>query len=122
MTDDGAEFTPRTFRCFECGSTAGTVRLATSWLGLCLEVSSFTSELKAPVSQLGETVADLVAAMDSAKALYNCDHEFAPFFCPICDRCYCGEHWRRWDVFDEDGWHDSIRGVCPQGHERMLEE
>jgi hypothetical protein len=114
--------TTNTFHCAECGAVAGTVRLATSWLGLCLEVSSFTSELKAPVSQLAVSVDDLVAAMSSAKTLYECDLEFAPFFCPQCDRCYCGSHWRRRDVFDEDGWHDSIRGVCPQGHERMLED
>jgi hypothetical protein len=45
-----------------------------------------------------------------------------PFFCPVCDKCYCGTHWKRWDVFDDDGWHDSIRGACPEGHERMLED
>jgi hypothetical protein len=28
----------------------------------------------------------------------------------------------RWSVFDDDGWHDSIRGRCPHGHERMLED
>jgi hypothetical protein len=28
----------------------------------------------------------------------------------------------RWDVFDDDDWHDSVRGLCPERHERMLED
>ena len=112
----------RSFVCAECGENAGIVRVATSDLGLCVEVSSFTSKLRAPVSQLNRPVSDLVIAMESAKTLFEFDFEFAPFFCPQCDRCYCGKHWRRWDVFESDGWHDSIRGVCPRGHERMLED
>ena len=37
---------------------------------------------------------------------------------------YCGAHWARWDVFDQGdpAHHDSIRGRCPVGHERMLED
>ncbi|MBE7463119.1 MAG: hypothetical protein HS116_06425 [Planctomycetes bacterium] len=26
------------------------------------------------------------------------------------------------DEFDEVGWHDSIRGTCPNSNERMLED
>jgi hypothetical protein len=55
-------------------------------------------------------------------ALFAVDLEFAPFWCPKCAASYCGEHWVRWSVFDDDGWHDSIRGRCPHGHERMLED
>jgi len=56
--------------------------------------------------------------------LYALDHEFAPFYCPVCALSYCADHWDRCDVFDPDdpGWHDSIRGRCPRGHERMLED
>lgn len=58
-----------------------------------------------------------------AAALHAMDFEVTPFFCPACEACYCGDHWLRHDVFDpDDGWHDSIRGTCPQGHERMLED
>jgi hypothetical protein len=55
-------------------------------------------------------------------ALFAVDLELAPFWCPKCAASYCGEHWVRWSVFDDDGWHDSIRGRCPHGHERMLED
>ena len=61
------------------------------------------------------------AALGSARALYELDFELAPFYCPACDRSYCGEHWSATDVF-EDGVHDSIRGTCPEGHERLLED
>jgi len=62
--------------------------------------------------------------IDQEAALEEIDgfiDELAPFYCPACDRSYCGEHWNATDVF-EDGVHDSIRGTCPEGHERLLED
>jgi hypothetical protein len=60
-------------------------------------------------------------AIADAAALYALDPEFAPFYCPECERTYCGEHWRTEDVF-ADGFHESIRGTCPEGHARLLED
>ena len=71
-----------------------------------------------------ERVQRLIEAGD-IEGLYGFDLEVASFFCPTCRLCYCGEHWSRYNVFDdEDGftWHDSIRGCCPRGHERILED
>jgi hypothetical protein len=53
-------------------------------------------------------------------ALYALELESVPFYCPGCGKCYCLAHWRTWNSFDSDGWHDSFRGVCPHGHQRML--
>jgi hypothetical protein len=107
-----------TFNCQLCGNWAATVQLTDGEL----VVSSFVSRLtvKVPAEAQG-MLCEVIAAGDT-RALYAIDLEFAPFYCPRCDACYCGEHWTRWDVFDDDGWHDSIRGLCPQGHERMLED
>ena len=110
------------FSCAECGAVAGVVRLRTSELGVCLEVSSFTSELKVPARELSRSIEQLQCAMRSAQSLYELDFELAPYYCPTCELTFCGAHWRTRDVFDEDGFHDSIRGVCARGHERMLED
>jgi hypothetical protein len=61
------------------------------------------------------------AAIADAAALYALDFELAPFYCADCRHTYCGEHWRREDVFDGD-LHDGIRGTCPEGHTRLLED
>jgi hypothetical protein len=63
-------------------------------------------------------------AAGDAREVFELDPECAPFYCQECGATYCGDHWDRWDVFDEDdrNWHDSIRGRCPRGHERMLED
>ncbi|MDA0159454.1 hypothetical protein OM076_04190 [Solirubrobacter ginsenosidimutans] len=61
-------------------------------------------------------------AIADAAALYAHDPELAPFYCPDCRHSYCGDHWRREDVFEDDSFHDSIRGTCPEGHNRMLED
>ena len=68
----------------------------------------------------GRILAALAAA--DAEALYAVNLEFAPFWCPRCRAAYCGEHWRTWLVFDEDDptWFEEQRGICPEGHERML--
>ena len=97
--------------CAVCGKAAGTLACADGELRRV----SFTSVLTQR-----ETPA-VRAALGSARALYELDFELAPFYCPVCDRSYCGEHWSATDVF-EDGVHDSIRGTCPEGHERMLED
>lgn len=83
---------------------------------------SFTGTLSQPMA--AAALERLRAALDegSARRVYDVDHDLAPFYCPQCDASFCGDHWHRWDVFDDDGFHDSIRGRCPLGHERMLED
>lgn len=75
--------------------------------------------------RLGAADAERVArALESADAasLYALDLEYAPFYCPACDKVYCMECWRTWLVFADDlpGWLEEMRGTCPEHHERML--
>jgi hypothetical protein len=94
-----------------CGQEAGRLKIE----GEELRRSAFTSTLTQHATDaVREAIAD-------AAALHALDPELAPFYCPECARSYCGAHWRREDVF-EDGLHDAIRGRCPEGHERMLED
>jgi hypothetical protein len=73
-----------------------------------------------------ETFGRLSAALAAGDVggVFALDPEYTPFYCPACDASYCAGHWDRWDVFDDEvpGWHDSIRGRCPYGHERILED
>lgn len=101
------------YTCSICGSVAGTVEVMDGEL----RRESFTGELLRPgwTAPLPEDPAQLHAL----------DFELAPFWCPDCRAVYCGEHWRTWMEFEHDelpGWLDSIRGTCPHGHERMLED
>ena len=99
------------YYCSVCSKLAGTLVVE----GNELRRESFTSTLTQPVT------ADVRAALGDAAGLYALDPELAPFYCPRCGASYCGEHWRTYDVF-EDCLHDSIRGACPLGHDRMLED
>lgn len=69
------------------------------------------------------TSAAALAAGDVAR-LFALEPEYAPFYCPPSNASYCADRWDRWDVFDDEmpDWHDSIRGRCPRGHERMLDD
>ena len=110
------------FTCAECGAVAGRVEVVPSPAvegRNRLIVSVFMSKWE-ELSKDG-TYADAAAALDArdARALWKGSLEWAPFYCPECDACYCGGHWRQWMEFDE-GFYDCTRGVCPRGHERML--
>jgi hypothetical protein len=110
------------FVCSRCGEPAGTVLLRAADTGFEIVRSSFTSVLTRPVTASASALVRRAMLEKDAAALYMMDFELAPFYCPDCGACYCGAHWLRQDVFDDDGWHDSIRGTCPAGHERMLED
>lgn len=104
--------------CAICGLTATVLDLDAE--GLRRE--SFTGTLAQPLPRgPGPALRAAVAAGD-ARALHAVDPELVPCFCPECGQSYCGEHWTTRDVFDDDGFHDAIRGTCPEGHERLLED
>ena len=112
----------REFSCSLCGEVAATVTVCRSEDHASLVVSGFLghSTTRLPLPAL-ESLAGSVQRGD-APALLSVDGEFAPFYCPKCSSIFCRRHWRTWSVFDDDGWHDSIRGTCPNGHERQLED
>jgi len=70
-----------------------------------------------------EPMEQVATALDTgnAAALFALDSEYAPFWCPRCGTSYCRDHYRKFEVYDE-GLFDCIRGVCPKGHERTLED
>lgn len=113
------------FDCAGCNREAGIVKLFEHDNAAEIIRDSFTSQFTCPVtSEDFERIRGIVLAGD-IQALHEFDLEIASFYCPRCRDCYCGDHWVRWNVFDEDDgfiWHDSIRGRCPLGHERMLED
>ena len=124
-TDSKSPSTPvaeHRFGCSRCSESAGVVQLFGAENAAEIVRTSFTSRLTGRVAAASFEQLRRAIIGGDARALYRLDLEFAPFFCPQCNACFCGAHWWRWDVFDEDGWHDSIRGTCPEGHERMLED
>jgi hypothetical protein len=55
----------------------------------------------------------------SAADLYAVDREFAPFWCPLCQCCYCRKHYA---VIPAQNavLYSKTYGTCPHGHGRML--
>ncbi|OBJ55397.1 hypothetical protein [Mycobacterium asiaticum] len=130
------------FPCAVCGEPAGSVRFVTPADAVAddtrpalqalveldvlerpgrqaaLLVDTFFGATTHPVSGervewMGYAIADADAA-----ALYRMGYAYAPFHCPDCPACYCGEHWD-WREFDDDPF-SGIEGNCPRGHFRVL--
>jgi hypothetical protein len=107
--------------CDICSGAAGSIALDERGE---VRRESFTSELKLGLAEDAAGQLRTALATGDAAAVYALDIELAPWWCPACRKSYCRDHWLRGDVFDEEEphWHDSIRGRCPEGHERMLED
>jgi hypothetical protein len=113
------------FACARCGKAAGLVQLYGPASAGEITRDSFTSRSACRVSPENFERLRTIIVTGDVQALYEYDLEVASFYCPDCPASYCGDHWARWNVFDdEDGfnWHDSVRGRCPLGHQRMLED
>ncbi|CAN5498948.1 hypothetical protein BH10ACI2_BH10ACI2_21540 [soil metagenome] len=110
------------FKCAICPEPAGTVNIWLEGSAVKLDRRSFTGSMSLTIPN--ESVADTIGSVVRGDhwALFEFDLEICPFLCNICDVVICGKHWIWWNVFDDDGWQDSVRGYCPQGHERMLED
>lgn len=120
-----APIAQHSFACARCGSAAGLVQLYGPASAGEMTRDSFTSNSAYRVGPENfERLRTIINAGD-AQALYEYDLEIASFYCPDCPASYCGDHWARWNVFDDEEdfiWHDSVRGRCPLGHQRMLED
>jgi hypothetical protein len=110
------------FKCSLCSSSAGKVSHKVKDNKSTMFISSFTGNVQSHIPPRAVSGAHKALSEGDVKTLYMMDIEFTPFYCPRCQKCYCREHWRYWDVDDENGWYDSTRGVCPVGHERMLSD
>ena len=111
------------FFCAVCSEPAGHYRL----FGTPNQGSYKTDILLGEVSYGGFSVATYFNLGTSllngdAKSIHKLDQVYIPCYCPECDAIYCNDHWKIHVQYDDDGWRDSIRGMCPKGHKRMLED
>ncbi len=112
-----------TFYCAACGKPAGSVSVvpSPSMPGNRLVITGFMEHtIEATYGPTFSEALPALAAGD-ARALYDLDESWAPFYCPTCDRSYCGDHWHQQVEFD-DGFYDCTYGTCPQGHRRMVDD
>ncbi|HSU16718.1 hypothetical protein [Longimicrobium sp.] len=111
------------FTCAECGALAGRVEVVPSpTAGRHRLVLSIFFSMWQEMPEDGR-YARAIAAIDAhdARTLWQGWFEWAPFFCPECDACYCRDHWRMEMDLDE-GFFDCTWGTCPRGHRRMIED
>lgn len=113
------------FACVRHGVEAGAVSLhgngAMGWMVVVDSlIGNHYERIDAPAA---EGLHDALARADAA-AIHRLDQEWAPFYCPVCAVSYCLECWRTSLVFDPEwpSWLEEMRGVCPEGHDRMLSD
>ncbi|HET7464061.1 MAG TPA: hypothetical protein VFJ82_22585 [Longimicrobium sp.] len=111
------------YTCAVCGNVAGRVEVVPSPTGSgsrLVHSVFFSMWRQGPPESTYAEAAQALRGGDP-RALWALDREWAPFYCPECNACYCRDHWRQWMEFDE-GFYDCTYGTCPQGHTRMLDD
>ena len=64
---------------------------------------------------------DIIRAYDFASAR-SADADFVAFHCRKCSRSYCQNCWRIGPPEFDDGFYDYTQGVCPEGHEQIVDD
>jgi hypothetical protein len=133
-TIDGA--LQATFRCATCNGVAATatyVQKGESYPDPFLKDVAHESDwlvIEGFLGTQGKLLESYAAAVrealekSSAKQLYHVDRLWAPFYCSRCQASYCWDCWRTFPVMDDEypGWYDYTEGICPKGHERMIDD
>lgn len=125
------------FTCSACGSTAATLRAsrgpAEVEIGPETETGRFVWRPTGPhyvrrflgvstgllSERLGTWLADAVIV--DPLELAAADPDLAGFCCRECGANYCEQCWTSWMEFDES-FYDCTRGLCPRGHEQILDD
>ena len=134
-----APFVEAVFACARCGGEAARVSVRprgmlgpASWPShvpltfdrVVIEAGKLSTSMGG--SAIDAVIPAVLRALGNADAaaLFAADLELAPFWCPTCAASYCGDEWVIWTVYGEDDpeWVEELRGRCPAGHERMLQD
>ncbi|HEU4562795.1 MAG TPA: hypothetical protein VFS20_33505 [Longimicrobium sp.] len=118
------EFAAAEYRCNLCGEPAGRVEVVPSPNSpgrkrLVLSVFISTWE-QASADATYAAAAEALRGGDP-RALWALNAEWAPFYCPECNACYCRTHWQQVMEFDEGS---TIAPVAPAlaAHTRTLDD
>jgi|SRR5215208_1826498 hypothetical protein len=122
MTNDGSVATSwrRDLPCFRCERTAVTlvVDYASGGRGVTLVRDGFLARKS---SFLSVPAAEGIAEEDGVELLRWLPQAFHGFFCRECAATYCATCWRVGPPeHDEEGYAGRL-GVCPAGHESVVD-
>ena len=122
MTTDGSIATSwrRDIPCFRCDRVAVelVVDYASGGRGITLALDGF---LVRKVSFLSVVAAEGIAEEDGAALLRWLPPTFQGFFCRECVAAYCAACWRLGPPEYDDEGYAGRYGICPAGHEGLVD-
>jgi len=119
-----------TIPCARCGRAAAEVALLpgvpegeSRWRDKDrLERTDFIGEVIkfGPYAKLKQFF-ELLARADYAAA-EAADPDFLGFYCGQCRKPYCQNCWRIGAPEFDEGFYDCTAGICPEGHEQIVDD
>ena len=88
-----------------------------------LERTTFINSFKTEVAHADADRLRAAAEREDWATIDAFDPEMLPWYCRSCACNYASDEWSVWARFDDDEgfhWLDSYRGLCPNGHQRMI--
>jgi hypothetical protein len=110
--------------CKVCDTTAMRMQLFEPVNGYDrphLTIDGFLNHIETVVDVAAFTPLKTHLAARDIVAVYELNRLWMPCYCPTCDAIYCRDHWATETLFDE-GFYDCIRGTCPSGHTRTVDD
>jgi hypothetical protein len=110
----------RDVNCFRCGGVAAglIVDYESRGRGLTLTLTDF---LVRKTSFLSEAAAEGIAEVDDLDLFQWLPPAFHGFFCGECGAAYCRSCWDAGSAIYQDGEYAGTIGVCPAGHESVID-
>lgn len=108
-----------------CGDAAATLSLSPEPpQHPALSISGFMGHSTEYLNETSFRALQTALQHQDSAAIYRLNSLWLPCYCPECQTHYCRQHWTLITQFDDDfpGWYDCTYGICPQHHQRLIDD
>lgn len=120
MPTDGDETWLREVACFRCEAVAAALLIdpVSAGRGLTLTLTGF---LTRKASHLSEPAANGVVEAEAEELMRWLPPAMQGFFCRECGAAYCRSCWTVAPPSYDEGEYAGTEGVCPAGHQALVD-
>ncbi len=124
ISDDAPRAAALEARCKICGAVAIELQLfepVNAHDKPHLVIDGFLNHIETVIGPEAFTLMQTYLVTQDLAGIVKLDWEWMPCWCLVCEAIYCREHWTKETLFDE-GFYDCVRGTCPLGHVRTIDD
>ena len=63
-----------------------------------------------------------ISELDLKTKEHKIIHFGIDIYCRECGKVYCKKHWDTKAIFEDSGWYDYTKNICPKGHSKIIDD